>query len=512
MNISVRVFYNTISLYGKMIVTTIITLYLTRVVLNYLGASDFGLYNLIGGVISLLSFVNSALIVSTQRYLSVAMGENDAAKVKSIFSSSILIHIILAIILIIIFELCNSFLFNGFLNIEPNRLHAAKIIYQIMIVSTVFTVLGVPYNALINAREDLWLFSIIEIICAILKLGIIIIFHYSKSDALITYTLWILVVTIINFLFKYIWCILKYKDYTKVSIIKKENIPLIKEMLGYSGWNAFGTLAIIGRNQGIAVLLNVFWGTAVNAVYGIANQVNSQLVYFSTMMTTSITPQIMKSYGEGNTSRMLDLSVFTCKLSFFLSAVFAIPLLLELPFVLKIWLNTVPNYTEIFCSLIIFMFLIMQLYPGLSRAIQASGKIQWYQVITSIALLLPIPVGVLFGQSGKASYEIIYLMVISQVIQMCIAIYSAKHIVKLKVIPFILFVFKAGSVFACVYIAGKFLEQLVHSHCNEWLSFFVIVIATILVFSIGYYFIVLSKSDKKKIHNVVYNLLRRNNS
>ena len=214
MNSAIRVLFNTISLYGKMVITTIISLYLTRIVLNYLGASDFGLYNLIGGVVSLLSFVNSALMVSTQRYLSVAMGKNDISEIKKIVSSSILIHIALSVLLIIIFELCCSFLFNGFLNIEPNRLHSAKIVYQIMIVSMVFTVLGVPYNALINAKEDLWIFSVIEIICAILKLGIIIIFHYSKSDALIIYTLWILVITIINFLCKYLWCILKYKDCT----------------------------------------------------------------------------------------------------------------------------------------------------------------------------------------------------------------------------------------------------------------------------------------------------------
>ena len=508
MNVSIRVFYNTISLYGKMIITTIISLYLTRVVLNYLGTSDFGLYNLIGGVISLLSFVNSALMVSTQRYLSVAMGENNIPKIKEIVSSSILIHIALAIFLIIVFELCCNLLFNGFLNIEPNRLHAAKIVYQIMIVSMVFTVLGVPYNALINAKEDLWIFSVIEILCAILKLGIIVIFYYSKSDALIVYTLWISAVTIINFLFKYLWCILKYKDCTKVSIIKKENIPLIKDMVGYSGWNAFGALAIVGRNQGMAVLLNVFWGTAINAVYGIANQINSQLVYFSTMMTTSMTPQIMKSYGEGNSPRMLDLSVFTCKLSFFLSAVFAIPLLLELPFVLRFWLGTVPDYTETFCSLIIFMFLIMEIYPGLSRAIQASGKIKCYQVLTSIALLLPIPIGVLFGLYERASYEIIYLMVISQAIQMCIALYISKRLVKLKVAPFIIFVFKACSAFALVYITGKYIQQYVHTNCNEWISFLIVVIVTMLVFSIAYYFIVLSKSDKKKIHNVVRTLLK----
>ena len=186
MDASVKVLYNTLSLYGKMVITTIISLYLTRVILNYLGASDFGLYNLIGGVISLLSFVNSALMVSTQRFLSVALGENNDTKIKNIFSASILIHIALSAILVIVLELCCTFLFNGFLNIEPDRIYAAKVVYQLMIISTVFTILGVPYNAIINAKEDLWLFSLIETLCAFLKIGIIVIFHYTKTDALIT--------------------------------------------------------------------------------------------------------------------------------------------------------------------------------------------------------------------------------------------------------------------------------------------------------------------------------------
>lgn len=513
MNVSVRVLYNTLSLYGKMVVTTIISLYLTRAVLNYLGTSDFGLYNLIGGVISLLSFINSALMVSTQRYLSVAMGEKNSSKVKSIFSSSFFIHIVFVIILIFVFELCSGFLFNGFLNIEHSRVYTAKIIYQIMIISTVFTVLGVPYNALINAKEDLWLYSVVEIICAILKLCVIFIFHYSKSDALVVYTLWILIITIVNFLLKCIWCIVKYEECRNVSVFVKEkkNISLMREMVMYSGWNAFGTLAIVGRNQGVAVLLNVFYGTAVNAVYGIANQVNSQLIYFSTMMTTSITPQIMKSYGEGNKSRMLDLSVFACKLSFLLSAVFAIPLLLELPLILKVWLKNVPEYTENFCSLIIYVFLLMQFYPGLNRAIQASGKIRLYQFLTSIIILLPIPVGVVLGKFGCVSYSIIYLMILAQFIQLLVTICFAKHLVGLNIFSFVMFVFKASGVFVLVYAVGDSFYRLIHSICSEWLSFIIVVFVTMMMFSIVYYLVVFGKNDKNKINNIIFVVLRKKN-
>ena len=503
MDVSVKVLYNTLSLYGKMVITTIISLYLTRIILNYLGANDFGLYNLIGGIIALLSFVNSALMVSTQRFLSVALGGDNVAKIRNIFSVSVLIHVVLTGILIVIFELCYLFLFDGFLNIDPNRLNAAKIIYQLMIISAIFTILGVPYNAIINAKEDLWLFSIVEALCAVLKLGILVLFHYVYSDALIMYTLWILVITIINFLLKYVWCKVEYKECNKLSFHMKENVPLVKDMMTFSGWNAFGTLALIGRNQGIAILLNVFWGTAINAVYGIANQVNSQLIYFSTMMTTSLTPQIMKSYGEGNQNRMLNLSVFTCKLSFFLSAVFAIPLLLELPFVLKLWLKNVPEYAEIFCSLIIYMFLLMQLYPGLNRAIQACGRIKWYQVLTSIVLLLPIPLGVLLGESNSKSYSIIYLMIVSQVIQMGVAIYMAKRLVNLNVNQFVIFVFKSCSIFGLVYILGRCIQQVLQSSCNEWVIFVIVVLVTMLIFSIACYFIVLDDSDRKKINSIV---------
>lgn len=484
-----------------MIITTIVSLYLTRVVLDYLGASDFGLYSLIGGVISLLSFVNSALMVSTQRFLSVAIGEKNKIRIKKIFSSSILIHLVLSLILVAVFELCSLFLFDGFLNINDDRLYAAKIVYQLMILSTVFTVCGVPFNAMINAKEDLWLFSIVEAVCTLLKIFVILLFKYSQSDALVVYTLWILLVTIVNFFLKYVWCKYSYNE-CKISLSIKKNSSLIKEMIGFSGWNALGTLALIGRNQGVAIILNIFWGTAINAVYGIANQVNSQLIYFSTMMTTSMTPQIMKSYGEGNRSRLLDLSVFTCKLSFFLSAVFAIPLLLELDFVLKLWLQKVPIYTETFCSLIVFMFLFMQLYPGLNRAIQACGRIKFYQLITSVILLIPIPIGAFIGKAGEESYFILYIMIISQIIQMFVAIFIARRLVDLDVNIFLKFILKSIISFIVIYCSGKLLRAYCLSFYNEWITFFIVSFVTMSFFSFVYYFFVFEKNDRNKVNGL----------
>lgn len=506
---SLKVLFNTLCLYGKMIVTTIIALYLTRVVLNYLGTNDFGIYSLIGGVISLLSFVNSALMVSSQRYLSVALGEKNYSKVKDIFSSSILIHIAMAVFLVLLFELCSLFLFDHFLNIAPQRISAAKVVYQLMIVSTIFTVLGVPYNAIINAKEDLWMFSIIESLCALLKLGIIIIFHLSKSDALILYTAWIMIVTILNFLFKFVWCKIKYSECSPVSLSIGRNRKIIRQMLGFSGWNAFGTLALIGRNQGAAIVLNLFWGTAINAVYGIANQVNSQLIYFSTMMTTSMAPQIMKSYGEGNTKRMLSLSVFTCKLAFLLSAIFAIPLLIEMNFILKVWLKDVPEYTSIFCTLVVYMFLFMQLTPGLSRAIQATGKIKWYQIITSVLMLLPIPIAILLGHLGGSNLVILYAMIFSQALSALSSVYLANRIVGLDVKKFLVFIAKAMMSFIFIYMVGLFVERTISAVYSEWVTFFIVVPITMVSFASIYFLLVFDLQDKERVINVVRDLRRK---
>lgn len=506
---SVRVFLNTAFLYGKMVVTTVIALYLTRVVLEYLGVNDFGIYNLIGGVIALLSFINSALMVSTQRFLSVGLGEKDSQKIKSTLSASILIHWGMAVVLALILELCSLFLFDGFLNIAPERLTAAKWVYQLMVLSTLITIVSVPYNAIINAREDLWFFSIVETVCAVLKLGVIVLFHCSKDDPLLLYTGWIVVITFLNLVIKYAWCKLKYGECKNIKYRIKGNGALIKSIMGFSGWNAFGTLALAGRNQGVAIILNIFWGTAINAVYGIANQVNGQLVYFSTMMTTSMTPQIMKSFGEKNYRRMLDLSVFTCKLAFLMSAIFAIPLLIEMDFVLKIWLKTVPEYTATFCSLIIFMFLLMQLCPGLNRAIQACGRIKSYQLLTVTALLLPIPVGYWLGKIGGDNTWILYAMIASQGIQVFITTFMAKKLVGLRATQFFWFVARAIAVFLAVYLAGRLLYSYSSAQLNEWVTFITVVLTTMSAFSATYFLFVFDRQDKDRIIGLVKSLIHR---
>lgn len=505
MKIQSKILFNTLTLYAKMIVTTIIALYFTRVVLKTLGADDFGLYSLIGGVIALLSFLNSALMTSTQRFLSVSKGEKNINKEIDIFNSSIIIHLVLSLLLVFILEIASLFLFDGFLNINSERVDAAKIVYQLMILSTVVTIIGVPYNAAINANEDLWFFALIETICAVLKIFIIVLFHISSYDALITYTAWITFISILNLFIKYVWCIRKYSECKHFKMNKSSDS--IKKMLAFTGWNAFGGLALIGRNQGVAILLNIFLGTAINAVYGIANQLNSQLIYFSTMMTTSMTPQIMKSHGEGNNERMLRLSFFTSKMAFFLSAVFAIPLLIEIDFILKIWLGTVPEYTREFCMVMLLMFLVMQLYPGITRAIQACGKIKSYEIITVVNLLMPLPVGYIMLYNCYPGYTVIYLMVFAQISQMVCAIILAKKLVGLNRLSFVTYVFKAIIIFTSSFIGGYLIKNILI--CPNLYRFIIILIVSMSLFTFAYFIIVFDKKEKNKILETIKQFKKR---
>lgn len=507
MTASLKVFLNTVSLYIKLFITVVVGLYLTRVVLEKLGVENYGIYNLIGGVIALLSFLQTALSVSTQRYLSVSMGKKDQNLVNSIFSSSLAIHIVLSIAIFILLELCSLFLFNGFLNIPSDRIFAAKVVYQIMVVSTIFTVLQVPYVADMTAHEDLWMLAIVETLSALFKLGVIFLFDISSVDSLILYSLWIFIATLFSFLPKIIWSCLRYNECRVVRFWKSLRKSSVKEMLGFTGWNAFGTLALVGRNQGVAILQNMFFGPAVNAVYGIANQLNGHLIYCSQIMTTSMTPQIMKSEGEGDRLRMIRLSIFTSKMAFFLSAVLALPLIIEIDTVLTFWLKSVPEYTKVYCILILLMFLVMQLYPGLTRAVQAIGEIRNYQIVTSILLLLPLPVGYMMYKEGAQHTSVLYFMILSQVLQMMYAIWYLRRHTGIHMKDFYKYIIKAIVMFIVVYMLGNKLHLFLASRTSILITFLVTCTCVVLLFTLLSFVVLFNNQERKNIFNMFRSLI-----
>lgn len=389
-----KVALNTGILYGRMLLTMAISLYATRLVLNALGSTDYGIFNLVAGVVAMLSFLNAAMTTSTQRYLSYHQGKNDIQMQKRVFTNSLLLHFLIGIALLVILEVTGLFLFNGFLNIPADRIHDAKVIYHFMSATVFFTVLAVPFNGSLVAHENMLWVAIVNVVESLLKLGVAVLLLFLAHDKLMVYGLLMSAISIVSFVLYAVFCFRKYQECTLVGLFKGDKV-LIRELGSFAGWNLFGSLCGVGRSQGLAVLLNIFLGAVANAAYGIANQVASQLNFFSATMLRALNPQIMKSEGQGDRNRMLRLSLIASKFGFFLLAMIAIPCIFEMPAILVLWLKNVPESTVMFCRLILIGTLINQLTIGLQSAIQATGKIKTYQAVIGSLILLNLPVSYL---------------------------------------------------------------------------------------------------------------------
>ena len=403
MQVKTRVIVNTAVMYAKAIITMLLSLVTVPLILKALGHSDYGLYQLIGGVIAMLSFLNASMTVSTQRFMSVSMGENDNGKLNIIYNIGFVLHLLIAVFIVVLLEAFKPLIFSGFLNIEPDRMFAAQFVYQILILSTILTILSVPFNAALNAHENLTVFAVIEIIDSLLRLLLAIILIYSPIDRLVFYSIGMGAVAVIVFFMKLIYVRFKYK-YLVLKPIRFFDRNQFNKMFGFAGWNTMGSMALIGRNQGISIVLNIFHGTIINAAYGIANQVNSLMNYLSQTLQQAINPQLMKSEGMNDRSRMMRISYISCKYSVLIICLPAIPLIIEMPYVYKLWLQDIPQYSVILTQLVLALTIVSQYSSGLQAAIQSVGKVKSYYITVSLLLLLNIPISYFILKAGYPPY------------------------------------------------------------------------------------------------------------
>ena len=417
-----RVVTNTFFLYVKMIINIIVAIFSTRIFLNALGVVDFGVFNLVAGVIGMLSFLNTSMTVSSQRYMSFYLGEGKINKLKSIFNISLLLHLILGICVVILLEIGGFFIFNGFLEIPIDRINSAKIIFHFIVISTFFSINTVPFDAVINAHENMLFDSIVGIFASFGKLGIAIWLLYTDYDKLIVYGLLFAVLIIIVGIIKGAYCYFKYEE-CEAKIKTYFDWPLFKEMFSFAGWNTFGALSGLGRNQGLAIILNIFYGVVVNAAFGIAVQINSLMNTFSANLLKALNPQIVKSEGAGDRNLMINLSIQASKFSFFIISILAIPLIFEMSFLLKFWLIEVPDYSIIFCQLILVVTLINHLSIGLQTAVQSIGKIKLYQTVIGGFLLLSLPISYFLLKFGMPVYSPLIAIIVIEIIGCYFRIY-----------------------------------------------------------------------------------------
>jgi O-antigen/teichoic acid export membrane protein len=436
MSTSQRILKNTGFLYIRMGITVLISLYTTRLILNSLGASDFGIFAVVGGAIGMLSFLDGAMSTATQRFMSYAEGEGNIIKKIKVFNVSIVLHFVISIIVLLLLEGAYFIFFNGILNITSDRIFAAKTIYQFMILSSFFTILTVPFDATINSHENMLFYGITGVLESVLKLILAIWLTYTQSDKLIQYGLFITLIIIFILIIKFIYCKIKYEEckFNKKHFDKS----LFKEMLNFAGWNFISSSGTLVGNYGSNLVVNYYFGTVVNAAQGIVGQLNGQLLAFSNNMLKAINPVIVKKEGGGNRDSMMKITITGSKLSYVLLAIFAIPFLLESSYILKLWLKQVPLWTLSFSRLFLITTLIQQLTITFNTTIGATGKIKVISTFNAMISLVPnIFYIIIFSNGGSPIWLYVLILINLGIINGIFITYQCKKQCGLDIYLFI---------------------------------------------------------------------------
>lgn len=421
-------------LYFRMFVTMAISLYTSRVVLNTLGVEDFGIYNVVAGVVGMLSFLNSAMAVATQRFLSFELGRKDFIQLKKIFATSVNIHILIALVVLVLAETIGLWFLNTKLTIPADRMTAARWIYQFAIFSFVVKIVSVPYTASIIAREHMSIYAYVSIVEVSLKLLLVFLIQWITYDKLTMYGLLMFFVSFLLLMIDRVYAKRKFEECTYIYVWDKR---LYKEMLGYTGWNLFGTGAYVTYNQGVNILLNIFFGPGINAARGIAYQVYGAINGFVGNFQVALNPQIVKSYANGDTKYMEQLIFQGSKYAFFLLFCVSVPVILETELILKWWLKIVPEYAVLFCRLVLINALIDSIsYPIMAGA-QASGRIKWYMIVAGGLLLLILPLSYMFLKLGFPPQSTFYVNIVISILAMFARLIIVSRLIHISVSKFI---------------------------------------------------------------------------
>lgn len=470
-----RIAKNTLFLYIRMLFSLLVSLFTARIVLDVLGAEDYGIYHLVAGFITLFAFLNSSMSSATQRFLAFAIGKKDKTYLTNVFSMSFNIHLIIGVSIVVLAETIGLWFVNTQLNLPSGRLVAAKWVYQFSILTMFLTIITVPFNAVIIARERMNIYAFISILETILKLVIVYMLYITSYDKLEFYAFLTLIVTLIVSVFFRTYC-LKYFHETKFRWFWDK--PLFKTLFFYAGWNLWGNLAYVLYGQGINVLLNIFFGPTINAARAIAYQIQGAVGGFVSNFQIAINPQIVKSFASEDLKYMHKLIFQGSKYSFFLLFTMCLPILLNTETILILWLKIVPEYTVLFTQLVLINILIDTISGPLMTAAQASGKIKLYQIVIGGLLLLILPISLILFKMGYPPQVTLYVSITISVIALFSRLIIISPLVKLCIRSFISnVVFRIVPVILVSLIIPKTLK---HFLSDDILGLFIVLISSFL--------------------------------
>ncbi|MDN0048055.1 MATE family efflux transporter [Bacteroides gallinaceum] len=383
-----RIAKNTLLLYVRTLFIMLVTLYTSRVVLNTLGVTDYGIYNVVGGVVAMFSVISGSLSSSISRFITYEIGHGDFEKLKRIFSASVNIQIGISLVILVLAELFGVWFLNTKMNIPVERLSAANWVLQCSLLSFIINLISVPYNACIIAHERMSAFAYISILEAVLKLAVVYMLLISPYDKLVTYAILLVLVSLIVRLTYSQYCKRHFEESRYKFVYDK---PLVKEMTSFAGWSFFGNGAYMLNVQGVDMLINIFFGVTLNAARGVATQVQNAVMQFVNNFTVAVNPQITKSYAAGEMSYMHRLVCRGARFSYFLLLIFVVPLVCEADYVLRLWLKIVPEHAPAFLRLSLFGTLMTLLGNSMLTAVSATGNIKRYQLWITLVGCLVFP-------------------------------------------------------------------------------------------------------------------------
>lgn len=498
-----RIAKNTLMLYIRMFFTMAVSLFTSRVILQTLGVTDYGINNVVGGVVAMFGFLNGAMASATQRYLNVDIATGNEEHLKISFRTAMQIHVMIALVIFVLAETVGLWFVLEKLVIPEERMTAAMWVYQFSIVASMIGIISLPYNADIIAHERMGAFAYISIMDVVLKLVIVYMLVISPFDKLITYSALFLCV---NLLDRFIYNLYCKRHFSEVNFSLKVDKPLFKEMSSFAGWSLWGNIAYVLFTQGLNMLLNMFFGPAVNAARGIAVQVQGVIQGFVANVQTAVNPQITKSYAQQNLHRMHKLMFTSSKFCFYLLFLIVLPVSLEANQILHVWLGIVPDHTVWFFRLIAFIMLTETLANPYIVANQATGKVKTYQAVCGGLLLCIVPIAYIVLKFGGNPESVYIVHGCIAVITQATRVYMMRNLISLSMMTYVR---KVIIPIIGVAVAAAIIPTFVYNVMPiSVLSFFVVCALCVICTIAAAYYIGTSKDEKSLIQErivAIYN-------
>ena len=489
----------------RMVFVLGISLYTTRAVLSLLGVEDYGIYNVVCGFVSMFVFLNTAMSNGIQRFYNFELGKNGIEGAKKVYSASLVIQFFLAIIIVVFAETFGLWYLHNKMVVPETRMVAAEWIYQLSIWGFILVIFQAPYTAAVMAHEKMDYFALISVLDVILKLAIVFIIPHFTTDPLIFYGVLMTVINGIDLLLY--WCYSK-RNFIEISFERKQSSSLYKSMLSFSGWNIFGALSSVMKEQGINMVMNLFFGPVVNAARGVASQVNSGVMAFVQNVTVPVRPQVIQSYATGDIERTMRLTFSVSKLSSCLLLLVGLPVVVEIDYILKIWLgDNIPEHTATFIFIIVLTCIVSNLNYAISGVVHASGKMALYQISGGLTGILSVPAAYLVLKMGGTPESAIWVSFIAMAIAQVFALLILKRIVHYSIKQYLRYVILP---FLWVLALSSIMSYTPHYLMNEgFLRFIVVLLVSIVTVIFLTYYTALDSGEKHLVSELIKSISKK---